>query len=588
MRLIRNKKVFQLFTSLLILAMCLSLLPAVALAEITEDINPIIIIDKLSAEQAVAGGEFNLTLGIRNIAKNPAFNLKFDFKLQDSDDLGPFALKNNQATTIKQLDGNASQTVFLTFTVKGDAQNKDYNLIVNLSGQNATFQDSSFNSTTITIPVTYDLTKPVLIIKEASINPENPDLIEGFAVNFQVWNLSKTTDARNVVLLLDGKENFEVMEISNKKNLAKLEKGMYETVTYKLRAKETRADNTIKLKIDFDYLGDQNQSVEETVNLPLPQQDVAIGATPWVIINKYTLSAERVLAGSTVTLSLYIENTNQRPVKNVKISLDVTKIEDSSSGTSGTKITGDTVFSPVNSSNSFYIDSIPAKTVVTKDIDLFVDPNATAKTYIVPVTIKYEDRKGTTLTSEEMVNIPVTQDCKLQILSVQIPPSGAVGQPIPITAEFVNVGKVALGNFMVSLEGEFAKENGSYYVGNLEIGASDFFQGSVIPQAEGKLEGKLVFSYIDNNNKDVRQENPFSIDIQSQPEPMPGKDGEMIGPDGPIKGFPGRNVETQGAGFFTKVKAWTIPILLVLIIAGEGLYIRRLKKKKKSGEFFDE
>ena len=36
------------------------------------------------------------------------------------------------------------------------------------------------------------------------------------------------------------------------------------------------------------------------------------GETPWVIVNKYTLSAERVLAGNTVTLSLFIENTNQR------------------------------------------------------------------------------------------------------------------------------------------------------------------------------------------------------------------------------------------------------------------------------------
>lgn len=582
-----KKKVSRLFTILLILTISISLLPAMASAEI-QGINPIIIIDKLSAEQAVAGGEFNLTLGIRNISNYPAFNLKLAFKLEGNEDLGPFTLKNTQAAAIKQLDGNTSQTTFLTFTVKGDAQNKDYKLIVNLNGQNATFQDSVFSSASFTIPVTFDMTKPVLIIKDASISPENPDIIEGFAVHFQVWNLSKTTDARNIVLLLDGKENFEVMDISNKKNLTKLEKGMYETVTYKLKAKETRTDNTIKLKIEHDYLGDKSESVEETVNLPLPQQDVAIGATPWVIINKYTLSAERVLAGSNLTLSLYIENTNQRPVKNVKISLDVTKIQDSTTGTSGTKITGDTVFSPVNSSNSFYIDSIPAKTVVTKDIALYVDPNATAKTYVVPVTIKYEDRKGTTLTSEEMVNIPVTQDCKLQTLSVQIPPIGFIGQPIPITAEFVNVGKVALGNFMVNIEGEFAKENGSYYVGNLEIGASDFFQGSVIPQAEGKLEGKLVFSYIDNNNKDVREETPFSIDIQSQPEQMPGKDGEIMGPEGIRKGVSGPMGSPQGGSLLARIKSMALPLLLVLVILGEGLYIWRLKKKKKTGEFFDE
>jgi len=556
---------------------------------ISEDINPIIMIDKLSAEEAVAGGEFKLVLGLRNISKYPALNVELEIDLEDNDDLGPFTLEDTQATNVKKIDGNSTKTVILPFTVKEDAQNKDYSFNINLTAQNASFQAASSSSATITVPVTYDLTKPVLIVKEADLSPDIPDLLEEFSVHFQIWNLSKTTDARNVVLLLDGKDNFEVMEISNKKNITKLAKGQYETVSYRLRAKETKADNTLKLKIDYDYLGGQSESVEEIVNLPLPGQDVAIGATPWVIINKYTLSADRVLAGNTVTLSLAIENTNQRPVKNVKISLDVTKIEDNSTGTTGTRIAGDTVFSPVDSSNSFYIDSIPAKTVVTKEIDLFVDPNATAKTYIVPITIKYEDRKGTTLTSEEMVNIPVTQECKLQIISAQIPPGGFSGQPIPITAEFVNVGKVALGNFMVSLEGEFAKENGSYFVGNLEIGASDFFQGSVIPESEGTLEGKLVFSYIDNNNQTVREETPFTMEIQNRPEGMPGKEGEMMGPAGPVKVLPGKNGLPQQGGLLTKGKALAVPLLLFLVIAGEGLYIWRLKKKKKeSGEFFDE
>lgn len=575
-------------TAFLVLVMVFSLAPSRVSAFVIddEDPNPIILIDKLSAEQAVAGGEFNLTLGLRNITNKAAVNLKVEFKLEDADSLKPFTLKNPEAAVISQLEGNSSKTVFFTFAVDEAAQNKDYKLRVNVSGQNGAFQNTVNTSSAYIIPVTYDLTKPVLIIKEASISPENPDLIEGFTVHLQVWNLSKTTDARNVVLLLDGKDNFEVMEISNKKNLAKLEKGQYETVSYKLKAKDTKDDNTVKMKIDYDYLGDQSVNMEETVNLPLPAENTAVGATPWVIINKYTLSAERVLAGNTVTLSLSIENTNQRPVKNVKISLGVIKIEETS-GSSSSTTTGGTVFSPVNSSNSFYIESIPAKTVLTKDIDLFVDPNATAKTYIVPVTIKYEDRKGTTLTSEEMVNIPVTQNCKLQILSLQVPPVGFTGQPIPITAEFVNVGKVALGNFMVSLEGDFEKENGSYYVGNLDIGVSDYFQGSAIPREEGTLEGKVVFSYIDNNNKDVREESPFTIEIQNQPQPIPGKDGEMIGPGGPVKVMPGRNAAPSG-GFAAKVKKWAVPLLMFAVIIGEAVYIRRLKKERANGEFFDE
>lgn len=550
-------------------------------------INPVIMIEKISSEQAVAGGEFTLTLALRNIANNPGLDLNLSFKIKDTDGLEPFALKTGQSTTIDQIDANSTRTVTIGFTVKPEAQNKDYELVVGLSGKNAALQQVINSATIITIPVSYDLTKPVLNIKSVSINPENPDLTEGFDAHFQIWNLSKTTDARNVTLLLDGQDNYEVLDISNKKNVTKLEKGLYQTVTYRLRAKDTKADNTIKLKMEFDYAGSKSENVEETINLPLPREDVGIGATPWVIINKYTLSAERVLAGNTVTLSLAIENTNQRPVRNVKISLGVIKIEETS-GSNTSTTTGGTVFSPINSSNSFYLDLIPGKTVIQKDVDLYVDPNASAKTYIVPVEIKYEDRKGTTLTCEELVNIPVTQECKLQVLSVQTPPMGIIGQPIPVTAEFVNVGKVILGNFMVTLEGDFEKENGTYYIGNLDIGINDFFQGMVIPQREGTIEGKLVFSYIDNNNKDVREEKPFTMEVQARPEPMPGQGGDMIGPNGKGVITPGKGMPVSSGGFVDKLKSRAPIGLLTIVIIAEGIYIWRLKRRKSSEGIFDE
>lgn len=555
----------------------------------SDNFQPIIVLEKVNMEQAVAGGEFTLALAVRNISNNPGFNLKLDFEVKGNEQkegLFPFVLKTGQNITVDKLEGNQNRTVMVTFSVDSDAQNKDYELLVNLTGQDATFKDTVRASTSFTVPVTYDLTKPVLLVKAVSLNPATPDVAEGFSANFHVANLSKTTEARNVILTLDGADNFDVEDVSNRKNITRIGKGEQTVITYKLRAKDTKANNTVKLKITFDYQGDKSETFEETLNLPLPKDEGGIGATPWVIVNKYTLSAEKVLAGNTVTLRLYIENTNQRAVKNVKISLGVIKIEDSSG--SGATTTGGTVFSPVNSSNSFYVDYIPGKTVIQKEIDLYVDPNASAKTYIVPVDIKYEDRQGKTLSCEEQVNIPVTQECKLQILSVQIPPQGFIGQPIPVSAEFVNVGKVVLGNFMVAMEGDFEKENNTYYVGNLDIGASDFYQGTIIPQTEGKLEGNLVFNYIDNNNKDVRVEKPFALEVQAQPALPEGMEGQM-GPEGP--GKPGMSINGRpgaSGGFLNTIKTKWLTILLVLVILTEGICIIRMKRRKASEEFFNE
>lgn len=577
----------QLVTVIIVWALLLwGIQPLQAATLQIDTIDPILVIDKVSMEQAVAGSDFQIGISVRNMTNNEGFDLAFAFEIKDTDSLAPFSLVANQNTVIDKIGANETRTMFFKFKVDEAAQNKDYEMIVKLTGKNAQFKETVNTVSTITVPVTYDLTKPVLIIRSADINPVQPDQSQEFDVNFRIENLSKTTDARNITFILDGGSNFEVREISNKKTVLKLAKGEDTVVSYRLLSKDSRSDNTVKLKISFDYLGSESSSVEETVNLPLSWANTGIGATPWVIVNKYTLSDERVLAGNTVTLNLYIENTNERPVKNVKISLGVIKIEETS-GTTTTQTSGGTVFSPVNSSNSFYVDSIPGKSIVEKAVDLYVDPNAAAKTYIVPVEIKYEDRSGKTLECEELVNIPVTQECKLNILSMQVPPEGFIGQPVQVMAEFVNVGKVALGNFMVRLEGDFAKENSTYYVGNLEIGFNDFFQAVLIPEKEGPIEGKVIFSYIDNNNKDIEVEKTFTMNIMSQPA-FPGNEGGMAGKPGnaldPRGGFNGN--ETSGLLPFVKAKWPTILFALFVII--EAVYIWRLKRNKRSGEFLDE
>jgi hypothetical protein len=157
-------------------------------------------------------------------------------------------------------------------------------------------------------------------------------------------------------------------------------------------------------------------------------------------------------------------------------------------------------------------------------------------------------------------------------------------------AEFVNVGKVSLGNFMVRLDGEFQKENSTYYVGNLDMGYNDFFQAMIIPDKEGMLEGKVVFSYIDNNNKDVEVEHPFSIDIKSMPEAMPGSEGEMGEMPGnglnPSKSFNGR--VPQSGGFFSSLLSNWLTLLLSLVILVEGICIWRIRRNKRGEEFLDE
>ena len=112
----------------------------------TDTIEPILVLEKIDAEDAVAGGEFTLSFIIRNLTNNPGFNstLTFDVKGNDqSKGSYPFTVKPGQDLTIDSIKGGESRTVMVTFLVDAEAQNKDYELLIDLTTQDATFKKSA-------------------------------------------------------------------------------------------------------------------------------------------------------------------------------------------------------------------------------------------------------------------------------------------------------------------------------------------------------------------------------------------------------------------------------------------------------------
>ena len=556
-------------------------------------IDPLLVIEDIEVDKEVAiGKEFTVKFLIRNMGTGTAFFPKIEFKEPDeTSGLPHFEVTNSiDGSTnifdadIKEFRSGEVKSFTVKMKVKENAPQKNYKINVRLFCQNANLNSGQFFNTNsnFTITTQYSLTKPLFVVKSVQFEPKEPDLNQPFNMTLFFENISDSA-AGNVSVSVDGligekTRNFTVLDLSNTKHLFEVKGQQMRMATFKLEAEELREGNELKVRFKYTYEG-KDEIQEEIINLPLPEPDSGIGKTPRVIINKYTLSDEQILAGNTVLLRLFIENTNSKDVNNVKISLEVPRNEDNA--------IGGTVFSPVDSSNTFFIDKIPGKTIVTKEIPLYVDPNAQAKTHIVLARIEYEDEKGAEFRAEESLNIPVTQECRFEVLSLEVPPMAFVGQPVPIAAEFVNVGKVALTNFMVNMEGDFQKENALYYIGNLETGMSDYYQAMAIPQTEGEVTGMVVFSYIDTNNKEIRVEEPFTLQVQSQPE-MP-MEGEM-GPGG-FEGRPGMPMGPDGAmggGFLQKLKNnWKTLVLFVVVLV-QAVFIWRLRRKvKANGEFFD-
>ncbi len=283
---------------------------------------------------------------------------------------------------------------------------------------------------------------------------------------------------------------------------------------------------------------------------------------PKLIISNYSLTPKMPQAGQEFTMNLSFYNTNsKKSVNNIKI-----YITSDSSGTSATGApTGGSVFSPVNSSNTFYIGKINPQKTVSKDITLSIMPNAQALNYTMNVHFEYEDADGNEFTAQELIGIPVVQEAKIFTGDVMVQDGISVGMGGQVDLDFYNTGKDSLSNFMVTVQGEgFTSETPRYFVGNFVPGSSDHFSTTIIPTEPGTLNGQVVISYEDSTGAPQVVEKPFSVTVM---EEMPLTEGEM-----PPEEMP------QPSPFSNPLLLGGIAVVAIIVII---VLLRRRKKKKE-------
>ncbi len=202
------------------------------------------------------------------------------------------------------------------------------------------------------------------------------------------------------------------------------------------------------------------------------------------------------------------------------------------------------------------------------------------KTYNLNLTMEYEDGEGNAYDAqeqpfkeEESLGIPVSQPVRLESGDIMTPFEAFVGNPADIEVEFYNMGRSAMYNMFVKLEGDFQTQDGSYFVGNFESGNSDYFMASIIPEQEGEIAGKVVFTFEDALGNPSKVEKEFSFFAAGALEY-----DENMGGDFPEDGdFPdGMGMEEEEGSN----KMWYYVAGGILAVGALVWYLRRRKKKK--------
>ncbi|MGN1231573.1 MAG: COG1361 S-layer family protein, partial [Anaerotignum sp.] len=334
-----------------------------------------------------------------------------------------------------------------------------------------------------------------------------------------------------------------------------------QSFTFAGTAASTSQNYAIQFTVEYTSGGTATTTFKQFagVNVSNPDKDEDENKSkPKIIVSNYECNPLIVMAGEEFDLNLTLMNTHRdKAVKNIKMFLTLAEETSSETEKSGN------IFTPVNSSNTFYFDSISPKGTVDKSLRLYVVPDAQPKTYTLTVNFEYEDGKGTEYTATELLGINVKQVTELQIDEFTVPEMVEQGMPVTVAFSYYNTGKVTLNNLMIKVEGDVDCPNRNTYIGNLESGNSDYFETTFTPNGVGEVPVSIIISYEDPSGETVEERRDLVLNVT---EPFIPEDMEGMEENPPM------DMKNIAAGIG----------LVILLAAALAVFVKKQKEPPKS------
>lgn len=536
-------------------------------------------VDVLPEANIVPGSYVALGYEIENISDVLAKNIDLNISLPA--EAGLSVRGGTTTQKVKAIEPGKKTYVYYEMNVGKTAKFGSYEIKTSLSYESEFNKEQIKEETSAFINIGGDASQnSQLIIQDLKFPAATLGVNKTFDVSFKIRNQGQSV-AKSIRASAKSDDPSGVVSRTVSDILVRdLAPGEEETVSYKFFTTKGGSTKNYPINIKIEYLDDftdskEPKTVEQIVGVFLNNpENIGDGkdakkSTPKLIIDRYEFTPKLPLAGNEFEMNLSFYNTNaKKAVKNIKIDLTSQDTTDNNSNTSGSS-----VFTPVDSSNTFYIGRIAPNGKVEKTIKMFVVPDATAKTYTITANFEYEDDENNEYKSSENIGVPVYQESKLDIDPINYQTNAFVGDNIPITANFYNTGKVTLYNFKVTLTSDNATiNNGTYYIGNFNSGGQDIYEGSIMPNEPGEIKAQLKFTYEDSTGEVKEQTEDINITVDEAPPMDP-----ELGPDG--MPMPDGNMAVDVPWY--KNPLFYIPTALVLLGAIGFVIFKKIKNKNK-------
>ena len=249
-------------------------------------------------------------------------------------------------------------------------------------------------------------------------------------------------------------------------------------------------------------------------------------------------------------------------------------------------IDGSIAYSPANSANSFFFETLGMKATADISLDLLAKVDAVPNSYPVEIAFTYEYRAGgkhyQASPVTETITIPLQQEDRLTVNTPDYPNYAVgVGEMCYVSTSIVNKGKSGVYNVSAKIEGEgFDLSQGAYYIGNINSGSEEYYDAQLTPNIEGEIKGEIVITYEDSNGSEKEQRVPFSFTaVQYNYDEMYGDMGMMFPEDEMMGGEMMGEVPPEGGFPFVPVAIGAAVVIAVVVII-----IVVVKKKKRAKE----
>lgn len=519
---------------------------------------------KTNPEIIKPGEHFTLTFDLWNMGTLEAKNVTID--LDPSSNF--FALDNVTKKYFFEFKGLNNREISYSLKAKDELESGTYVIKVLLS-----HEDEKNVEYPIYVMVEGEEKKEenVDIITENIKTPQQAVLTEQpFTIAFDIKNIG-STEAKDVKVTVESGEKILPQSL-NVLTINSIEPGESIPVSFSFIATKDCESRAYPIKAVIEYKNDDEQVKKEQymgVLIEGEDEKTTLNTIPKIIISEYSSDPGMVKAGENFTLHMAFLNTSKlKAVQNMKITLVVNETSEE---------TGGSVFTPVQSSNTFYIDKLEPGETSEKQMVMYTIPDAKAKTYVVKAIFEYEyEENGQLKTNnmEDVFGIPVIQPAKLEVTDVIVFEPAFVGEPVYISSEFYNMGRVKLSNLMIKVEGDFDTRESNYFVGNFDIGYSDYYEASITPLHPGETTGKLVYTFEDAAGEEHRIEKEFTVNaMESEPvvNPFPG---EFYPDDMGMNPMPGKTSKFP-----------LIPVIIGgVVLVGVIVLVIVLKRRKKRKE----